>query len=315
MTQPTTDVSGEFGLVIGEAFIDLIAQRDERGLVYLPKFGGSPLNVAVGLRRLGTPVKLAATLAPGGFGDALREFCANEDVDIATLSSPVERAFVSVATPHDGHVAYEYYGDLSGITDIEAVDPSYVRAAVVVHASSTALNADPARETVRRAYEIAPGFKSLDPNPRPSLISDRDWYLDGLASLYPLVDLVKVSDEDLRFLCSGVQTEEAALAIHRAHGTNVIVTGADAPTLLASEGQLTTVVVPPTIVVDATGAGDSFTASLLADVAQFGVPDGIVTWHEYMRRANAAAAATCQGAGGAESMPTVASLNRGRPQS
>lgn len=315
MTQPSGDSAGGFGLIIGEAFIDLIAQRDERGLVYLPKFGGSPLNVAVGLRRLGTPVKLAATLAPGGFGDALREFCASEDVDISSLSSPVERAFVSVATPRDGHVSYEYYGDLSGITDIEAIDPAYVRAAVVVHASSTALNADPARATVRRAYEAAPGFKSLDPNPRPSLISDRAWYLEGLTSLYSLVDLVKVSDEDMRFLFPDIQPEDAALAIHQAHETTVIVTRADAPTLLASDGQLTTVTVPPTNVIDTTGAGDSFTASLLADVAQYGVPSGITNWHHYMRRANDAAAAACQGSGGAESMPTVASLNRGRPYS
>ena len=313
MTHPSVNMGNKFGLVIGEAFIDLIAQRDERGLVYLPKIGGSPLNVAVGLRRLGTPVKLAATLAPGGFGDAVREFCESEDVDIFTLSSPVERAFVSVATPVEGHVNYEYYGDLSCITNIKPVDPAYAKAAIVVHASSTALNADSARETVRRAYEAASGFKSLDPNPRPSLISDREWYLAGLTSLYHMVDLIKVSDEDLRYLSPDISTENAALEIHQTYDTTVIVTRADAPTLLAFEGQLTAITVPTTTVIDATGAGDSFSASLLSDVAQYGVPHGISHWHEYMHRANAAAAVACQGAGGAESMPTVAALNRNRP--
>jgi len=302
-----------YGLVIGEAFVDLIAQNDERGRVYIPKFGGSPLNVAVGLRRLGTDVKLAATLTPGTFGTALREFCLREGMDIESLSTRVQKNFIAVATPMDRHVTYEYFGDLKSLTAIKSIRPEAVRRASIIHASSTALNADPARSTVREAYECATGFRTIDPNPRPSLIDDRDSYLKGLADLFGLVDLVKVSDEDCLFLFPHMTEEEAALTIHRTYGVTVIVTRADESTVLANADSLTLVTVPHIRVVDATGAGDSFMASLLADVAQFGAPTAKAGWVEYISRANIAAAATCKETGGAESMPTSAVLNRRAP--
>jgi fructokinase len=301
------------GLVIGEAFVDLIAQTDEHGTVYVPRFGGSALNVAVGLRRLGTPVQLAATLTPGVFGTALQDFCAREGVDIKSLSTPVDQTFLAVATPHDGHVNYEYFGDLSSLTAIERIDERTVASAAIIHASSTALLADPASSTVRRAFDNATGVRTIDPNPRPSLINDRRTYLDGLTSLYDLASLLKASDEDLAFLVPGESAESAAITIHQKHQITVVVTRAGSPTLLAHDGKLTFIDVPPTTVIDATGAGDSFMASLLADISQYGEPATTEAWTTYVRRANSAAAATCQGTGGAESMPTTASLSRGNP--
>jgi fructokinase len=298
------------GLVIGEAFVDLIARSDGRETSYVPRFGGSPLNVAVGLRRLGTPVRLATTLAPDVFGTALAEFCAREDVDIRTLSTPVDRTFLAVATPREGRVAYEYFGDLASLTGIRPIDPRSASEAAVVHASSTAFLADPARSTVRRAVEAARGFTSLDPNPRPSLIAAETGYLDALLGLFGLVDLVKVSDEDLAYLFPGADPGEEALRLHRTYGCVVIVTRAASPTLLAHGDRVSSIEVPATRVVDATGAGDSFMASVLADVARCGRPGGADEWSDLIRRANQAAAATCQGIGGAESMPTARSLGR-----
>jgi fructokinase len=301
-------------LVVGEAFVDLIARPTDEGDVYVPKFGGSPLNVAVGLRRLGTPVRLAATLAPGTFGLAIQEFCASENVDIRSLSTAVTHTFLTVATPRDGHVQYEYFGDLSSLTAIEPVADAEAAAAAVVHASSTVFLADPARSAAVHAYRAATGFRTMDPNPRPNLIDDKDDYLRELEKVYAEVDLVKVSDEDLEFLVPGSSPARAALDIHRAHQVTVIVTRAAAPTLLVFGDVITQVEVPPVTVLDATGAGDSFMASVLADVAQFGQPFTIEMWSEYIRRANQAAAATCQGTGGAESMPTALELHRDSPR-
>lgn len=309
-------VSSESGdaLVIGEAFVDLIARDTEEGLVYVPKFGGSPLNVAVGVRRLGTPVQLAATLTPGQFGMALNEFCSAEGVDIRTLSTAVSKTFLTVATPREGHVHYEYFGDLSSLTDIEPVDDERAASAAVVHASSTVFLANPARSTAIRAFRAATGFRTMDPNPRPVLIENPEEYLREIEAVYDEVDLLKVSDEDLEFLVPGASPEQAAMAIHRKNGITVLVTRAASPTLLAFEGEMRSVQVPPTTVIDATGAGDSFMASVLADVARHGRPLTADSWCEYIRRANSAASATCQGTGGAESMPTAAQLDLGSPR-
>ncbi len=315
MSDPTLFTpESRYALVIGEAFVDLIARETVDGNVYIPKFGGSPLNVAVGLRRLGTPVQLAATLAPGAFGTALQDFCTSESVDIRSLSSPVSHTFLAVATPKDGHVQYEYFGDLSSLTDIDPVDDERSASAAVVHASSTVFLADPSRSTAVRAYRAATGFRTMDPNPRPTLIDDREEYFRALEAIYSEVDLLKVSDEDLDYLVPGKSPEDAALAIHRQHQITVVVTRAASPTLLVFGDTITQIDVPPTMVIDATGAGDSFMASVLADVAQYGQPFTVEMWSEYLRRANGAASATCQGTGGAESMPTAQALDRGNPQ-
>ena len=51
--------------VLGEAIVDLVAEGDRR---FVAHPGGSPLNVAVGLGRLGQPVSLAARLSRDTFG-------------------------------------------------------------------------------------------------------------------------------------------------------------------------------------------------------------------------------------------------------
>jgi fructokinase len=293
-----------YGLVIGEAFVDLIAQQRDEGLVYVPKFGGSALNVAIGTRRLGTPVRLAATLATGAFSAALQDFCVSEDIDITSLSTRVDDAFLAVATPRDGHVTYEYFGDISSLTQIQRIDDRQVAQAAVVHATSTAFLADPARDTVRRAYSAATGVRTMDPNPRPSLISDRDAYLTALQDMIDGIDVLKASEEDLAYLFPERTAQDAARRLNQRHGITVVVTRADRPTLLAHDNAVAAIPTPRIDVVDATGAGDSFMASLLADTTQHGRPDSIEGWADYVRRANHMASLTCQHPGGAEAMPT-----------
>ncbi len=314
MSDGTLFAQDAHAVIIGEAFIDLMTMPGTAQLTYIPKFGGSALNVAVGVRRLGTPVSLASTLAPGELAAALRHFCEREGVDITPLSTEVTQGFLAVATPVGGHVTYEFFGDLASLTQIDSIAGPRVERASAVHASSTAFLAEPARSTVLGAFATTAGLRTIDPNPRPNLIKDRKGYLAYLEDLYQEADVVKLSDEDFAYLKPEVTAEQAALALHREHGVTVIVTWAALPTLLAHGNVLTSVGVPPTSVVDATGAGDSFMASLLADVCQYGEPRTSAGWVTYIRRANHVAAATCQGLGGAESMPTTPMLTRGHPE-
>lgn len=61
-------------LSIGETLIDLSARPGDEAGSYLAHPGGSPLNVAVGVARLGAPVMLGSPRARDGFGSELRDF-------------------------------------------------------------------------------------------------------------------------------------------------------------------------------------------------------------------------------------------------
>ena len=66
--------------VIGEALIDLVPAGEPGG--YRARPGGSPLNVAIGLARLGHRTALMARLADNAFGRLLREHAASEGIDL-----------------------------------------------------------------------------------------------------------------------------------------------------------------------------------------------------------------------------------------
>lgn len=291
-------------LVIGEALVDLIETTDDdSGVVYRPRYGGSPLNVAVGAARLGTDVVFATALGADSFGRRLRSFLEKEGVEVVTSEGGYGTC-LAVATRIDGNVDYEYFGDAQAMLDIRDLDKDLVRRSAVVYAGSTAFLADPVLGTVRDAFGIAGPYRTMDPNPRPRLIEDRQAYLSRLAEVMRLVDLVKMSSEDAEYLFPGVPVRGVTDHVLRLGPSAVLVTDADRATVVATGDGLRSVAVPAIDAVDPTGAGDSFMAGIISDLVAGGVPAGVDGWEQLVRRANAAASITCSAVGGAGSMPS-----------
>lgn len=294
-----------FALVIGEVLVDLIEGADDAGsILYRPRFGGSPLNVAVGVRRLGADVEFVGSFGADVFGRRMREFLLSEDVGVDGSMEAGMGTCLSVAISEAGHVDYEYFGDFATMTQIPVVAPRLVSGATVVHAGSTAFNSDPAYAAVVDAYRRTRGFTTMDPNPRPFLIDDLPRYRDELEAAMTMVDLIKLSGDDVAYLYPGATVEQAARQMRGPGEATVIVTQADRDTVLLSRQDTLAIVVPPLEPVDTTGAGDSFMAYIIAAVVRDGPPTDIATWVGLARHANAAAAASCGVVGGATAMPT-----------
>jgi fructokinase len=298
-------------LVIGESLVDLIEERDGDAVSYHPRLGGSPLNVAVGAARLGVDVTLATALGSDRFGEQLRDFLRAEAVTVHDQASAQRHTCLAVASTHQGHVTYEYFGDPRSMMDIPSIDESLVVESLVVHAGSTAFFGDPVLGSVMEAYGRATGFKTMDPNPRPFLIEDPDAFRAGIALAFASVDLVKLSAEDVTFLFPGLSPMEAAREISGTGCSTVMITAADKPAIVMSGGEVRTVDVPHIVAIDPTGAGDSFMASVLRDVWRLGPPKDVDGWVEIARTAVTAASMTCSSMGGAASMPTSGQLGRG----
>jgi fructokinase len=261
-------VPGSAIAVVGEALIDLVpAGRD--GLFEAAP-GGSPANVAVGLARLGVPVRLAARIAEDLFGRRLRAHLAGNAVDLSfavAAAEPTSLAIVSVS-PQRGP---EYDFRVDATADWQWSDEELAgipdERVVALHAGSLAAVLPPGAAAVRRLVERArcSATISYDTNGRPLLMGDQEAVREQVETLVGLADVVKASAEDVAWLLPGRAPAEVASAwLERGPSLVAITLGADGAVAVAPGTGAVWRPGRAVEVVDTVGAGDAFVSALLA---------------------------------------------------
>ncbi|SDD83433.1 carbohydrate kinase family protein [Glycomyces harbinensis] len=292
--------------VVGEALIDLVvAESDPSRPVAHP--GGSPMNVAVTLGRLETPVAFLGRLSGDAFGDLLRGHLESSGVDLrwsVDASEPTSLAVVSVAP--GGGADYSFHVHRTADWQWSAAELAAAPGFDAVHAGSLGLALEPGGPVVETWLEGLGGSTtiSLDPNVRPELLGDRDRYLARWERWLSFADLVKISDEDLEWIRPGCDAAELARGwIDRGRRLVVVTRGGDGSRVFG-RGYEFTVAAHRAVIVDTVGAGDSFSGGLLhwLDRADRLRPDRLAGLRESEAReavefASAVAAATCSRAG------------------
>ena len=244
-------------LVIGEALIDIVERDGRTTGEYV---GGSPLNVAVGLGRLGRSVDFQTHIGTDDRGRRISDYLKASDVQLISGSTDAARTPTARAVlDADGRATYTFDIDwhLSGTP--EAGPP------LVVHTGSIATVLEPGCRAVSALVDTyrPTATVSFDPNVRPALIDDRDGALSRIDRLIERADVVKVSDEDLHWLDPSRTPEQIASAWLASGPSIVVVTeGGDGSLAMCGAG---TVRVPAgnVRVVDTVGAGDAFMTGLI----------------------------------------------------
>ncbi|WP_112134728.1 carbohydrate kinase family protein [Glycomyces dulcitolivorans] len=292
--------------VVGEALIDLVVPESDPSRPAAHP-GGSPMNVAVALGRLESPVAFLGRLAGDAFGELLRGHLKESGVDLrwaVDAPEPTSLAVVSVAPGGGANYRFHVHGtaDWQWAAAELAAAPGFD----AVHAGSLALALDPGGPVVEAWLGSLRGETtiSLDPNVRPELLGDRDRYRARLDRWLSFADLVKVSDEDLAWVRPGRDPAELARGWVDAGRRLVVVTHGGDGSRVFGPGFEFTVAAHRTSIVDTVGAGDSFSGGLLhwLDRADRLRPDRLARLHESEARAavefaSAVAAATCSRAG------------------
>lgn len=254
--------------VAGEALVDLVPAPDPEYFEARP--GGSPANVALGLARLGVPARLLARIADDSMGRRIREHLAANDVQLDHVVTAREQTSLALVTVGaDGGPSYDFRID--GTADWQwtadelagAVDD----AVVALHSGSLALTTPPGaavlRALLRRAAATA--TISYDPNCRPLLMGEPADVLAGVHEVLGYADVVKVSSEDLDWLLPG-RSPADVLDDWLARGPAIVAVtlGGDGVVAGSVSGLRTRRPGIPVQVVDTVGAGDTFSAALLA---------------------------------------------------
>ncbi len=251
-------------IAAGEALIDLAPHGGE--LRPLP--GGSPFNVAVGLARLGVDTGYLGRLSCDGFGQRLRDGLSAEGVYLGLTTTTDDPTTLAVVHLDDRRQAsYAFYLDGTSAAGLRAPLPALPDGATL-HVSLGAIGLEhPAGQALADLVLATVGdhVRTLDPNLRPSAVTDPDAYARRMASLVAACDLVKVSDEDLRLLYPDREVMETAADWAASGPAAVVLTrGAEGAVAITSDGHHLDVAGREVTVVDTVGAGDAFMSGLLA---------------------------------------------------
>lgn len=254
--------------VAGEALVDLVPAPVGGYLEIAP--GGSPANVAVGLARLGVPARMLARLADDPLGRRVRAHLADNGVALDHAAPAREQTSMALVTVDDAGVpSYDFRID--GTADWQWTDAELDGAldgpVVAVHSGSLALTTPPGAARLRAllARARATATVSYDPNCRPLLMGDPADVLAGAREVLAVADVVKVSSEDLEWLETGRSSEDVLSDwVRRGPAVVAVTLGGDGVVAATSSGLRARRPGVPVDVVDTVGAGDTFSAALLA---------------------------------------------------
>ena len=252
-------------LCAGEALIDMLP----RDGAFTPHAGGSVFNTAIALGRLGAPVQFFSGLSSDLFGDILRAELAASKVDSTPAhiaDRPTTLAFVTLT---DGHASYAFYDEnTAGRMLIADNLPDTAADAVFFGGISLVVEPCAAAYTALMAQVAPTAVTMIDPNIRPSFITDEAAYRARLTQMFARADIIKTSDEDLEWITGG--TDASVLF----DGTDVqvilLTRGAEGVTVLTRDAAAD-VPAQKAQVVDTVGAGDTFSAGFLADLETAGL--------------------------------------------
>ena len=255
-------------LSCGEALIDLIPGVTAEGAAaFVPKTGGSVFNTAIALGRLDVPSAFLGGLSTDFFGDELRKAlkAANVDISLAPVSERYTiTAFVKL---EDNQARYSFIDEGSACRMLKPEDlPTLPDRITALHLGSFPMAIEPCgsafEDLCRR--ECHKRVIHFDPNIRANLIKDRVAHRQRVDRIVAMSDLIKLSDEDLAWMAAGASIEAFAQDwLERGAKLVVVTRGKDGAIAFTKRFRVEVAGINVKVA-DTIGAGDTFTAGVLA---------------------------------------------------
>ena len=260
-------------VVCGEALMDVFAERDTpTGVALDARIGGSPLNVAIGLARLGQRAHFLGALSSGFLGQRIHRALDVEGVNLSytkMLDAPTTLGLVGLDS--SGSASYAFYGHGCADRLLRAEHlPVLGDDVKALHFGSYTMVVEPVASTHRLLVEREHASRVIayDPNLRLNVEPELVRWTDTVAWMARRAHLIKVSSEDLELLRPGVPIRQVADDWLRQGVSVVVVTlGAQGALGFTRSGSIG-VEVQPVHVVDTVGAGDTFQAAMLTWLAE-----------------------------------------------
>ena len=304
---------------IGEILIDLTQSgRTEQGI---PRFdanpGGAPANLAVAAARLGARTAFIGRVGNDSFGDYLKRCLAENGVDVRGMSvdEKARTTLAVVALDERGERTFSFYRDPGADVNLsmEHVPMELLGGTKVLHFGSVSLTAEPARTATLEAAKTAKAsgaYVSYDPNYRASLWPDEETAVRNMTEPLSMVDILKVSDEELPLLTGCTDPEKGSARLTDQGVRLVLVTLGAHGAFYRFDGHTGHVPGVPCQVGDTNGSGDTFFGAALSQLVKLSSLDQLTVpeLERILVFANKAASITTSRHGAIPAMPTLAEV-------
>ena len=298
-------------LCSGEALYDFISKERGKNLgdsaLFEKRVGGSPLNVAIGLVRLGAKVGFMTKLSTDSFGKGIYNFIKKEGIttDYLTTDNHGKTTLAFVSLMENGKPDFEFYREDASDTnlkweDIQKFDFSKLS---IFHFGSIAIINGATSETLIRLFEFLKGkvVTSFDPNVRPNLIDNKLGFLKKIYQIAKEVDILKMSDDDARYIFGTSKIIPIVNRLERRNKVTIITYGKDGSVCFYKDNLFKEKSRKYGEIIDTTGCGDAYMAGFLYIINESGISKNSIRNAQIYGTIAAGIVATKYG--GADSMP------------
>lgn len=263
-------------LCCGEALIDMIQSVTDTGeACFTPHSGGAVFNTAIALGRLRAPSSFLTGLSTDLFGDQLRLSLSDSHVDtrLAVISDkPTTLGFVRLT---DGQASYTFYDENTAGRELRPEQlPALPDEVNALYFGGISLINEPCGEfyAALAVREAAERVVVLDPNIRVGFVQDAGKYRARLNRIIAKTDILKVSDEDLGWIVPGPSALKDKVQSLLKSGPKIVILtkGSEGASAFLRNGNVVDVPAQQVKLVDTVGAGDTFNAGVLANLAENG---------------------------------------------
>ncbi|MDE7218124.1 MAG: carbohydrate kinase, partial [Oscillospiraceae bacterium] len=261
---------------IGEILIDLTQTGvSETGVpLYAANPGGAPANVVVAAARLGSKTAFIGKVGNDGFGAYLRRVLEDNGVDASGVQAGEEPTTMAVVSIDEaGERSFRFLRGADCEMTPEDVDEALARNSRILHFGSVSLTRGVARSATiftARAAHRAGVLVSYDPNYRPALWRTMRDALEWMTLPLPLVDIIKLSEEELPLLTDTGDLEKGSRILEEGGVKLVMITLGARGAFCRWKGETFSVPSLPVKAADTNGAGDTFLGAVLSRLCRRG---------------------------------------------
>ena len=255
----------------GESLVDMVSFRGEPE--YTPHVGGSNFNSSIALGRLGADSYYFGAISNDSYGElienTLRHSKVKEDFVIKT-NRPTTLAYADVV---DGIAEYTFVDEHSAgrLLDQTSLKPfvNRVMKAKALLVGGISLQAEPCGSSWQWLIEQVSGHLPIyfDANIRPDFIENKQSYLNRFVKLTSKVDIIKISDEDFRYLYGAKDFNEVSKSwLDNGVKLIILTLGSEGSKVIYGNGNEVFAESLKVDVVDTIAAGDTFNAGFLLNL-------------------------------------------------
>ena len=259
--------------VAGENLIDSIAYKNSKN-IFKTFVGGSTLNTALALGRLNSNVHFFSRISNDFFGKMIVDHLKKNNVNV-NLSQRTNDQTTIAFVSNKKKPEFIFYSKDTAFKNMKSfnLSNSIQNKIKLSHFSSISLALKPSANTLLKLIKYlkknTKSVISIDPNIRPGVIENKKWYLKRFKDFLFYGDIIKMSDEDYKYITKKSYKNQISSWIKKYNITLFILTLGDKGAILFTKKYYIKIKAKKIYTKDTVGAGDSFIAGVIFILEKF----------------------------------------------